>query len=133
MGSFRWQRRVPDGIECVEVSTHGDHFGRQFSAFNAYIDGRSIEEHYQVGIKGYSSIRAGKGRPPISDMTREELYEEYLSLWRKWASQNVSKIRDLQKVANEKGGLLTDCFASTPINQARALADLLNEKDWSTV
>ena len=50
------------GKATYEVSTAGD---KRFSALNATLsDGKTIEYHYQVNIKGYDSIKAGKGKPP---------------------------------------------------------------------
>lgn len=119
-----WARYAPNGYE---VSSHGD---RRFSALNARLkDGRTIEEAYQLDVKGYRSQsnnwRAGKGKPPISPISKEELYQKYLSLWRQWGKENPVLLMTLKEKA--AGKTLTDKFAITPITQARALADLLKE------
>lgn len=119
-----WARYAPNGYE---VSSHGD---RRFSALNARLkDGRTIEEAYQLDVKGYRSQsnnwRAGKGKPPISPISKEELYQKYLSLWRQWGKENPVLLMTLKEKA--AGKTLTDKFATTPITQARALADLLKE------
>ena len=111
-----------------EVSSKGD---RRFSAFNARLsDGRSIEEWYQCDIKGYDpggrNWRLGKGKQPLSPRSPLQLYTEYLALWQEWAKENGSLMLELREHAEAKGGRLCDRFASTPINQARALADILN-------
>lgn len=122
-----WDRRHPNGFE---VSSKGDN---RFSAFNAIMpDGRSIEQWYQCDIKGYDpggrNWRLGKGKPPLVAFSPEQLYELYLSLWRIWAIRNHMLMAELNgTLLNEKKSVLTDCFASTPINQARALAQILNE------
>ena len=119
---FTWKR-----YGGYEVSSRGD---RRFSAFNAIMpDGRSIEQHYQCDVKGYDpggrNWRLGKGRPPLDPNT--DLWQEYLSLWRQWAENNLPLMRELYRAAKDKGGVLSDRFATTPVNQAHALATILNE------
>lgn len=126
---FTWTRRGG-----YEVSSKGD---KRFSALNAYLaDGRTIEQHYQcdpfpVG-KGYDpggvNWKLGKGNKPLDPRsTPENLYEGYLGLWRQWAVANPHLMLELRSKALEHNCVLSDCFASTPVNQAHALADLLNE------
>lgn len=121
--NFTWARRHPNGYE---VSSKGD---KRFSAFYAIMpDGRSIEHHYQVNVKGYSSIKSGKGNPPVVPHTEEGLYLKYLSLWEVWSRNNLPLMRELYKSCKEKRTtILTDMFATTPINQAHALSDVLNK------
>lgn len=94
-------------------------------------DGRSIEHWYQCDIKGYeiggTRWKLGKGKPPIFPYPGDQLYELYLSLWRLWTIRNEPLIKELAEKAAENDYVLTDMFASTPINQARALAQILNE------
>ena len=111
-----------------EVSSHGD---RRFSAFNAIMpDGRSIECHYQCDIKGYDiggrNWRLGKGKPPREKMSHEEIWQKYLQLWKVWASNNKELMQELKEVLVKYNNTLSDKFASTPVNQARALAEVLN-------
>lgn len=118
---YRWQRF--GGYEC---SSKGD---RRFSAFSARLaDGRTIEEHYQCDVKGYDpggrNWRLGKGKPPL-DPTKD-LWQAYLGLWADWALLNMPLIHELKRLADQHGGVLSDRFATTPVNQARALATLLN-------
>jgi hypothetical protein len=120
---FDWARYHPLGYEC---STAGDH---RFSALNARLgDGRTLEEAYQLDIKGYrirgNDWRLGKGKPPLDRSTN--LWREYLALWRQWARENPGLMAELRRLAGN--AILTDQFASTPISQARALADILNEQ-----
>lgn len=108
-----------------EVSTRGD---ARFSAFNAKMpDGRSIEEHYQCDVKGYDpggrNWRLGKGKKPLRSV---DLWAEYLALWRVWALHNPALLADLRRHVGPDG-VLSDRFASTPVNQAHALAVLLSE------
>lgn len=108
-----------------EVSSHGD---SRFSALFARLpDGRTIEEAYQLDVKGYRATsnnwRAGKGKPPL---IKRDLWPEYLQLWQTWADTNPTLINDLRTKAT--GKQLTDKFANTPISQARALAHILNQK-----
>lgn len=119
---YIWQRRGG-----YEVSSKGD---KRFSALNAVLpDGLSIEIHYQCRVKGYdpngTNWRLGKGKPPLNPNT--DLWAEYLKLWRVWASINLSLMEELRDAAKRHHGILSDCFASTPVNQAHALATILNE------
>ena len=111
-----------------EVSSHGD---RRFSAFYATMpDGRSIECHYQCDIKGYDiggrNWRLGKGKPPREKMSHEEIWQKYLRLWEIWASNNKELMQELKVLVSKYNNVLSDKFASTPVNQARALAEVLN-------
>ena len=110
--------------EGYELSSHGD---RRFSALFARLaDGRTIEEAYQLDVKGYRATsnnwRDGKGKPPLDRSI--DTYIEYLKLWKQWAAENPALIDDLRIRA--EGKVLTDKFASSPVSQARALADILN-------
>lgn len=119
---FVANRRAPSGTG-YEVSSKGD---KRFSALYArFKDGRSIEEAYQLDVKGYrvqgNDWRCGKGKPPLVDI---DLWPAYLALWTQWANENPLLIEDLRHEA--QGKILTDMFASSPISQARALAQILN-------
>lgn len=115
---FTWARF--GGYEC---SSKGD---SRFSAFYAILpDGESIEYKYQVRCKGYPSIKEGKGKPPLDPSA--DLWEAYLNLWRLWAQHNLPLMRALYIAALKHNGVLSDRFATTEINQARALATILNE------
>lgn len=120
---FKWGKK----FNGYEVSSRGD---RRFSAFNAYLeDGRTIEHHYQCDVKGYDvggkNWKLGKGKPPLD--TSKNLWEEYLKLWRRWAKINPDLMEELRAVAKLYGYTLTDMFAKTEVNQAKALATILNE------
>jgi len=108
-----------------EVSSRGD---RRFSAFNAMLEGRSIECWYQCDVKGYdpggSNWRAGKGKPPLDRET--DTWKEYLALWIRWAHENPELIAELKVAADAHGNVLSDRFANSQVNQARALAQVLN-------
>ncbi|TAL65634.1 MAG: hypothetical protein EPN79_10645 [Burkholderiaceae bacterium] len=126
MSQFTWKRY--GGYEC---SSQGD---RRFSAFAAYLpDGRTIEHHYQCDVKGYdpggTNWRLGKGKPPLRELTPQQLLEEYAALWRDWAARNPELMSELRARASAHGGVLSDRFATTPVNQANALTMLLNEQD----
>lgn len=119
---FSWRRRGG-----YEVSTKGD---SRFSAMVARLaDGRTIEQHYQCDVKGYepggTNWRLGKGRPPRNPGT--DTWGAYLGLWRAWVALNPAAIAELRSAARRHGGILSDCFATTPVNQAAALAAILNE------
>ena len=121
---FKWKR-----YGGYEVSTKGD---ERFSAFCAIMpDNRALECHYQCDVKrfdiGGSKWWLGKGKPPNRFISREALYEEYKALWIKWAVLNPELMEELRYHAENCGGILSDCFATSDINQARALSELLNE------
>jgi hypothetical protein len=133
---FKWARKYENSYE---VSSRGD---RRFSAYFAVVKAgtkvdlpgkpgyelkkdTTIEELYQVGVKGHASIQDGKGKPPKNKMSMDESYQYYKQLWLVWAKQNPALMNDLRVKAF--GKTLTDTFAATGINQAKALAEILNE------
>lgn len=118
-----WARRG----EGYEVSSKGD---TRFSAMYAIMpDGRTLEMHYQCCVKGYdpggTAWRLGKGKPPLD--TSIDLFAEYTKLWRIWVQRNPEAFANLLEILPKYNYLLTDCFATTPVNQAAALAKLCNE------
>lgn len=134
---FSWARYSKDNYE---VSSQGD---KRFSAFFAKLTkgtviqlpnkpdyviqkDTSIEELYQVGVKGYKNVNIGKGKPALTGITKEQSWEYYKAFWNEFADQNPDLMKELSE--KSKGKTLTDKFASTPINQARALAEILNER-----
>ena len=121
---FSWGRESKDGYE---VSSSGD---SRFSALTAKLkDGRTIEEAYQLDVKGYrvkgNNWKLGKGKAPLIELTLEESWKAYKALWEQWAFENKALMQELANKAN--GKTLTDKFANTEINQARALSEVLNE------
>ncbi len=119
-----WARYAPNGYEC---SSAGD---KRFSALFAKLaDGRTIEEAYQLDIKGYrlcgDDWRLGKGKPAVHDKTREQLFAEYLQLWETWAMENPELIEVLAQITKD-GKVLTDKFATSNINQAHALSIIVD-------
>lgn len=124
MTAFTYARHHPQGYEC---STAGDW---RFSALCARLnDERTIEEAYQLDVKGYRQIsdnwRAGKGKPPLNGLSRKQMWVAYKGLWQLWAEENPDLIDLLRRAAVH--GVLTDRFAYTEVSQARALAEILNE------
>jgi len=116
---YIWQR-----YGGYEVSSKGD---KRFSAFYAKLkDGRTIEEAYQLDVKGYrkfgNNAMLGKGRPPLDKSV--DTWKEYLALWRQWAEENPMLIKELSIYH-----VLSDRFATTPNNQANALAVILRERE----
>ena len=119
---MKYARYAVDGYE---VSSRGD---QRFSALYARLaDGRTIEQAYQLDVKGYRAVsndwRAGKGKRPLHEGV--DLWAEYLALWAQWARENPRLMQELRTACT--GKTLTDCFASGPVSQARALAQLLGE------
>lgn len=120
-----WARRHANGYECSSV---GD---RRFSALFAILpDGRTIEEAYQLDVKGFRAIsnnwKVGKGKPPYNGKNRDELWTEYLGLWTIWVAHNDALFHELKDLS--RGKILTDQFATSDINQAHALSVLI-ERD----
>lgn len=112
-----------------EVSIKGD---KRFSALCAILeDGRSIEAHYQCDCKGYqpggTDFGLGKGLPPLRKISQQDLYNEYKSLWIEYFCINPGLIDELMIAARDYDYCLTDSFARTNINQARVIAEIMNE------
>lgn len=119
MAKYTWSRT--EGYECSSI---GD---RRYSAFYAYLsNGNTIEYEYQCRVKGYPSIRAGKGKPPLKPYSKEELWTLYLSLWQDWAWYNPDLVDELILLCKKHNNVLRDSFAKTPINQAHALSVILS-------
>lgn len=117
---FKWSRK-----EGYEISSIGD---KKFSAFYAKLpSGETIEHAYQVGVKGYKTIKEGKGKPPLNKISHEDLWKAYLSLWNTWALENEDDLFELALLAINDNYTLRDTFANTTINQARALSEILNK------
>ena len=122
--STSWSRYDKNGYE---VSTKGD---SRFSALHAKLkDGRTIEEAYQLDVKGYRKFSNdwlyGKGKPPLDKSI--DTYAEYKKLWTQWAEENPALMDELAQKAN--GKVLTDMMAKTDVSQARALSEMLNERN----
>lgn len=120
---WRSARIDEDGYE---VSSRGD---TRFSPLFAKLsDGRTIEEAYQLDVKGYRQYGShwiiGKGKPSLD--RKVDLWQAYLALWRQWADENPKLLAALARAA--RGKVLTDRHATHQVNQARALAHLLNER-----
>lgn len=121
------------GYEC---SSNGD---QRFSAFNAIMsDGRSIEHWYQAGAldgrgkqfaPGTRNWKLGKGKC-WPGKTPEQLYSEYYSFWEEWCNLHLAWMVELHYMSSLNDYLLRDSFATSPINQARALAEFINSYSW---
>lgn len=73
--------------------------------------------------------RLGKGKPPLRQRhldNPELLFEDYLDLWKEFAEINPRLMEELRINADKQNKILTDRFATSPVNQARALATILN-------
>lgn len=118
-----WAVSHPGGYE---VSSLGD---RRFSALYARLrDGRTIEQAYQLDVKGYrakgNDWHLGKGKAAIH--SHVDLWAEYLKLWQQWANENPELISDLSR--KSWGKVLTDAFSTrSSVNQAHALAVILED------
>lgn len=127
MVKYTWSNgKERKGYEC---SSRGD---ARFSALAAVMpDGRTLEMWYQCDIKGYNpgtrNWREGKGLPSLVPYKNDEQYLAYKTLWRIWAVNNLNLLEFLKNAVAIHGNHLTDMFAHTDINQARALAEILEE------
>ena len=79
-----------------------------------------FRENYNVYLINQYFIEKGK-HETFEDFS---YYEAYLPLWQEWAKQNPALISELKAKSVDK--ILTDKFARTKVNQARALTDILN-------
>lgn len=121
---YKWSRVSDNGYE---VSTKGD---KRFSALTAKLkNGKTIEEIYQLDIKGYREFsndwKYGKGKKPLKDITEDVLFEEYKNLWKTFFNENSELLEELAVITKDK--VITDMFAHTNISQARAIAEILNQ------
>lgn len=106
--------------KTYEVSSRGD---KRFSALYAKLkDGRTIEQAW-AEAKGYANPKAAKNKPAKTKGFK--YWDTYLGLWRQWAKENPDLIEELRTAAN--GLPLSDSFAKTENNQARALTIILEE------
>lgn len=118
---WAWARFDDNGFEVSSAgnTTYSPLFAR-------LADGRTIEEAYQLDVKGYrgrvTNWRAAKGRPSLRVVN---LWYAYLDLWKQWAEENPEAMARLAVLA--RGKVLTDRYATGNVNQARALAHLLNK------
>jgi hypothetical protein len=108
-----------------EVSTAGD---RRFSALVARLqDGRTIEEAYQLDVKGYRKLgddwRLGKGKPPLNATV--DTTKAYGDLWWRWAFENPRLVFELKRLS--AGKRLTDRFSRPGnVSQASALQTIID-------
>ncbi|MEK9747783.1 MAG: hypothetical protein VW333_03590 [Pseudomonadales bacterium] len=114
---MKWSNKVGAGYE---VSSRGD---RRFSALFAKLpDGRTVETAW-ANAKGYPDRWSAKGKPAKGEGF--EYWPTYKHLWRIWAAANPHLMRELRIAKGDRP--LVDRFARTENNQARALAELLEE------
>lgn len=121
---FKWGKNS----RGYDVSEFGDQrFAEKFAVLPG---GRTIREIYNCDVKGYAPggthWQLGFDKPPL-DRTKD-LWEEYLGLWREWASYNPHMIEELKVLAMYHDFSLTDKTATTNVNAARALVTILNER-----
>ena len=107
-----------------ECSSRGD---TRFSALYARVKSKgnnTIEHIYQTEIKGYNSIKEGKGKKGKL-FSWEIQQQKYIELWRIYLEENP----DLRKVlvnAIASGHVLHDMFAKgNAMNQATVLTNLV--------
>ena len=125
---YKWARRVKKDEPYYEVGIKGDQ--RVNPLLARLRNGYTIEEMYQLKIKGYDRIsmdwKAGKDKPPLNGLSKEELWKRYLALWRMYFKEHKKLLEELKVSCKNK--TITDMFATTHVNQARALCTILNEE-----
>lgn len=120
-GSFSKSQKYPTGSarfskNGYEVSSAGD---KRFSALNAKLkNGKTVEQAYQ-DAKG-----TGKGQPAKDPNFK--YWKTYKGLWDQWARENPKLIEELR--IKSGGKILTDKFATTENNQAKALYEIIVSK-----
>ena len=125
---YKWARRVKKGEPYYEVSTKGD---KRISPLIARLNnGYTIEEMYQLKIKGYEKItmdwKVGQHKPPLNGLSEEVLWKRYLSLWVMYFKEHKKLLEELKEKC--KDTTITDMFAKSDINQAHALCEILNNE-----
>ena len=99
-----------------EVSSAGD---KRFSAMYAKLpSGQTIETAYQT-LKG-----TGKGRPALDP--NFDYWGTYKGLWNEFFNANPDALTEIAEKSS--GKVLTDRFANTSNNQARAIHEILVER-----
>ena len=99
-----------------EVSSAGD---KRFSAMYAQLpSGQTIENAYQT-LKG-----TGKGKPALDP--NFDYWGTYKGLWNEFFDANPAALTEIAEKSS--GKVLTDRFANTSNNQARAIHEILVER-----
>ena len=112
-----------------EVSSKGD---TRFSALRAKLfDGRTVEEVYQLDVKGYradfNNWRWAKGKPSKIEYTLREQQNLYTTIWWKYMQEQKDATRDLiLRMQEQETIVLTDMFANGNISQAYSISEILN-------
>lgn len=107
----------------LECSSHGD---KRFSAFYAYVNGRSIEEQYQAAKifeDGSTGLhwKDAKGRKAVNAAECAVLYE---NLWRQYISEHPELLDIIKNVSG-----LSDIFAKKgSVSQAGVLWKIREEQ-----
>ncbi len=125
-------------VLTYECSTKGD---KAFSPYYAKVEltfkaGRketkSIEHWYHTIVKGYASIKEGKGKPGrVIKKDKDGVYQEvrkdfteqqieYFGLWGMYFEQNPDELRRAAKLL-ATGYMFKDSYARSAINQAAAI------------
>lgn len=123
-----WSRHPRKGKTNYELSSKGD---KRYSPLFAKLpDGRTIEEAYQLDIKGYRHLyddwKLVKGKQPLSGLTEEQLYDQFKLLLKEFLTSNGELFHDLINIS-KKYENFTDMFASGYVSQARAYCEIINE------
>ena len=112
--------------KLYECSSKGN---KEFSAFYAILkDGKSIEYHDQVNVKGYDSIKLGKGKPPLNSKTIEQCKSEYKELWLKYFKSKPWLLKFIKRKIDQ-GYILNDMFAHGGLSQAGIITEIVEDKN----
>ena len=63
----------------------------------------------------------------MRNISPNDLYLEYKDLWKQYFDLNPYLVDFLIDILPNYNYILSDVFATSPINQARAIADILND------
>jgi hypothetical protein len=105
-------------------------------------DGRTIEEAYQLDVKGYREAAMsspqwrnqpwkrwmeGKGKPTLNGQTLEQLKTEYKNLWQSWFNENPDQLNLAGKAIGNKP--INDVYARPgAVSQSEAIHEILVER-----
>ena len=134
--------------KTLEVSTKGDAFGKQYSAFNAkfktgrykgqtskgntgkYKGETSAEAMKNLKQEGYLGIRLSDTiEDVIQRKSGKATQEDYRKLWKEWFNQHPAEFKDIQAQLRA-GTVLKDSLATKGrINQADIITDIVRKLD----
>lgn len=126
---YVWSRFAPDGQKGLEVTSKGGLIGKRFSPFfMKHKSGKSLENYYQLDIKGYGKLgytswKQVKGEAPLNPDI--DCYETFKTLYWEYFRNNPSVLYELAVLGIDH--VFTDLHATSSNTQARAYSEILNQ------